>query len=68
MILWLLMSTLYSTLLSQETRSGSKRTNWDPGMYAVEATTQLNVWPRLSRVDRLRWDTCPYVCPQTGLN
>ena len=20
------------------------------------------------RVDRLRGDTCPYVCPQTGLN
>ena len=35
-------------------------------------------WPNLNfpleyqikraRVDRLRGDTCPYVCPQTGLN
>ena len=25
----------------------------------------LRKWPR---VDRLRGDTCPYVCPQTGLN
>ena len=24
--------------------------------------------PGQSRVDRLRGDTCPYVCPQTGLN
>ena len=23
---------------------------------------------RYARVDRLRGDTCPYVCPQTGLN
>ena len=25
-------------------------------------------WINIPRVDRLRGDTCPYVCPQTGLN
>ena len=29
---------------------------------------QISSYLRSSRVDRLREDTCPYVCPQTGLN
>ena len=29
---------------------------------------QKNSQLQKTRVDRLRGDTCPYVCPQTGLN
>ena len=34
----------------------------------VEETSPVKKLKTTSRVDRLRGDTCPHVCPQTGLN
>ena len=38
------------------------------GMSAKAVGKKYKLGTKVARVDRLRGDTCPYVCPQIGLN
>ena len=55
-------------ILKQAIGQGNKSVNIDKIVSNGSDISDGGDIARVSRVDRLRGDTCPYVCPQIGLN